>query len=567
MLTKEELKDTYLKYSPDITEEIFNKITQKLTQYFGESNRKDILLDYINFKSNYNYITIFSGMGYNWSLDNNTQGNKKIQVSNIIDLEDKFKVGKWYSFYWNWGNGYNIVAKVYSIKDCVYFDNFVNLTHGNTEVDQSSNAIRLDKIENIKELSLEEIQRYLPEGHKDKLPKKLTIDDLVKGEIYYFRNDSGEWILLFGGNIRDCKTVHKQSTRFTTGNFTVRCAELRLATPEEKHWLITSIKQNKFIPQSELDKYDERGNLVETDYLNILNIEVGDIVKCVSDRNVTKFANYNGAGWESDLEFIVTKIDGYSEYKVYFGGKDNNGVFSDAVRLVKRKETKHIDRNWYVEVNSQEEADAILQYLESIGEKVGSTNLDRLFNSESGYIYVTTNSDDITWWVGKKRYIKNKIQKQLSDIIPNYSKVNRNVYYEVENQEQYLEILDWLESKGEFLHPNSRTLEVINNWKYVVFNLSIPNSWALRGGIPDLPKAEFQFKSKPGLREQINPEYIFPIEGLSTYEYPIITEKCCKQIPGIGTEIKFISSEEEPQIEMPKLKVITNKIDLLTLKN
>ena len=95
MLTKEKLVDTYLKYSPDITEEIFNKIIQKLTEYFGESNRKDTPLDYIAFKSNYDYITIFSGIGYNWGLDNNNQGNKKIQVSDIIDLEVEFEVGKW----------------------------------------------------------------------------------------------------------------------------------------------------------------------------------------------------------------------------------------------------------------------------------------------------------------------------------------------------------------------------------------------------------------------------------------------------------------------------------------
>ena len=226
---------------------------------------------------------------------------------------------------------------------------------------------------------------------------------------------------------------------------------------------------------------------------------------------------------------------------------------------------KAANGNWYVEVNSQEEADLISNWLQAQGEKV-----DREYTFSDCWKYINCslrNYDDICYWSCNYKIFPDTYQKQLSDVLLNYSKVNRNVYYEVENQEQYLEILDWLESKGEFVNSVSRELKVEYDWKYVIFNLSILESWALDNRKPNLPKAEFQFKSKPGLREQINPEYIFPIEDLSIYKYPITPEKCYKPIPEIGTEIKFISSKEEPQIEIPKLKVITNKIDLLTLKN
>ena len=73
------------------------------------------------------------------------------------------------------------------------------------------------------------------------------------------------------------------------------------------------------------------------DYQNIMDIEVGDTVRCIS-KNKSKFDSYAGDGWKPDLEFKVTKIVDYIEFKVYVGGKNTSGVYSDAVRLVKRKE-------------------------------------------------------------------------------------------------------------------------------------------------------------------------------------------------------------------------------------
>ena len=41
-------------------------------------------------------------------------------------------------------------------------------------------------------------------------------------------------------------------------------SSIKPATPAEKKWLKTCIKQDKFIEQSELDKYDDEGNLMES---------------------------------------------------------------------------------------------------------------------------------------------------------------------------------------------------------------------------------------------------------------------------------------------------------------
>lgn len=80
-------------------------------------------------------------------------------------------------------------------------------------------------------------------------------------------------------------------------------------------------------------------------------------------------------------------------------------------------------------------------------------------------------------------------------------------YVHCETQEQYNEILDWLESNGEQV---DKGYSVIGLWRYICFE---NNKWGLNKRVePQLSKAEFQFKGKsekqpiktgPGLRDQM----------------------------------------------------------------
>jgi len=101
-------------------------------------------------------------------------GNAKLYTpQEAIDLiqgkqEIKFEVGKFYSFYWNWSSGYNMICKVAKQTDTV-----VELSWYKNEFTFEENTIiKLSEIENIKELSLEEIQEYLPDNHVDKVIKE-----------------------------------------------------------------------------------------------------------------------------------------------------------------------------------------------------------------------------------------------------------------------------------------------------------------------------------------------------------------------------------------------------------
>jgi hypothetical protein len=348
------------------------------------------------------------------------------------------------------------------------------------------------------------------------------------------------------------------------------CPDLKTYRSFDDH-SFDSFRLNKFFRFSGSScSYGVDNNSQDAEEIKVSDI-LGEETKFEIGDYVVSLINTPYGRKKGDL-LLITEEDSYriiaTKRKEFFNGTITNDEVAESLRKATQEEVdkvdppkaKEFDRNWYVKVSSQAEWLMLCDYLEKMGEKVSRTD-DVDFQGKGSWPYVIFNK---TWQL--KKEIPSLPQKQLSDILPNYSKVNRNIYYEVENQEQYLEILDWLESKGEFLHPNSRKLEVTNSWKYVVFNLSIPNSWALRGGIPNLPKAEFQFKNKD--IDMSKWEELVDVEAaLSTYKYPITPEKCYKPIPEIGTEIKFISSKEEPQIEIPKLKVITNKIDLLTLKN
>jgi hypothetical protein len=76
-------------------------------------------------------------------------------------------------------------------------------------------------------------------------------------------------------------------------------------------------------------------SLPKKEYQNLLDIEVGDIVKCNPSWK-SKFSPAQACGWKKDLEFKVERIDDYPTYKVYFGEDTGGGVYSDNITLVKK---------------------------------------------------------------------------------------------------------------------------------------------------------------------------------------------------------------------------------------
>lgn len=86
----------------------------------------------------------------------------KVKVVNL-------KVGKWYSFNWDWsGKERIVVAKIKEVTEKDFIISWRSYLWNDNDYNDSDGYFFKD-ISNIKELSIEEVQPYLPNGHPDKI--------------------------------------------------------------------------------------------------------------------------------------------------------------------------------------------------------------------------------------------------------------------------------------------------------------------------------------------------------------------------------------------------------------
>lgn len=108
-----------------------------------------------------------------------------------------------------------------------------------------------------KEISLSEIQQYLPDGYIDKITEscKLIKENLIEGKFYNFwYND-----IIIGSLVKwkhysmdvRCKNKPKKWNSNTLSNPNY-CKQIKEATSNEIEWLKACEKANKFIPKEEI---------------------------------------------------------------------------------------------------------------------------------------------------------------------------------------------------------------------------------------------------------------------------------------------------------------------------
>ena len=524
MLELEKLKDKYIKYSEEITEDTFNKILDRAKEF-----AKEICPDlktYRSFDDNsfdsfrFNKFFRFSGSTCSYGVDNNSQDAEEIKVSDILGEEAKFEVGKWYSFYWNWNSGYNCIGKVCQVntyeKTVIKFDNYTsNNSPGKLFTD--GRTIYLAEIENIKELNLEEIQQYLPDDHPDKIVKEFTLP--------------AKWCIKVDENKKPVEVFKWRISSVDGGN--KGGWNDKGFINNKKHHDYIKLEGYTEITLDQFKQYVLR-ELTE-------EFKVGDYVISLID---TSYGRNKG-----DL-LLITGEDSYTIIAINKTELFSDTIASDEVAkslrkatpeeiaLVVKPKSKEFDRNWYVKVSSQAEWLMLCDYLEKMGEKVSRT--DKVdFSGKGSWPYVIFNK---TWQL--KKEIPSLPQKQLSDILPDYSKVDRNVYYEVETQEQYNEILDWLEGNGEQVF---KCYNVVGLWRYVCFE---NGEWSLNRKVESqLSKAEFQFKGKSekqpiktggGLRDLI-------LQNQYQYEYKTIdSSSVWETLMNPPTQNSTINLKQEP---------------------
>ena len=252
---------------------------------------------------------------------------------------------------------------------------------------------------------------------------------------------------------------------------------------------------------------------------------IGDKVRVIADSLKefnSSWSSGNNTDYKKGYVGIITNIDGcksnFEEVTTwyYLDNDCNNAISCNLLELVEPAK-KEFDRKWYVKVNNQEEADLVFNWLRAQGEPVINTNeylkfrvgIDKCINYWE---------EENTWFVNNQPE-RNTYQKQLSDIIPNYSsesKIDRNVYYEVNNQEEYREIMIWLKTIGE---PVKKLIScVVGSWRYIIFN---GDRWSLNDTPGPRIKEEYYFKNNK--QSSIN---ISPSPSLRVIHYDsIINEK------------------------------------------
>jgi len=174
----------------------------------------------------------------------------------IVD-EVKFEVGKWYKYnkYIGKYKGHN--NDVFQVSEYIYDNRYYSIecNWGNRSFDHQKVLLT----------DLSEIQKYLPDGHVDKIKKddKLTYENLVEDE-YYYTHHSSFYGYIFKYKKSGSFNIHRNEF-FKGGDFYSKNTNnnLRLATDEEKEWLEACIKADRFIPKEEVMKVEKSDELTK----------------------------------------------------------------------------------------------------------------------------------------------------------------------------------------------------------------------------------------------------------------------------------------------------------------
>ena len=181
----------------------------------------------------------------------------------------KPEVGKWYSFNWDYsGKDHIVIAKIKKVEE----DYFAVSWRSYLWLDKSysdSDAYRFKDISNIKELSIKEIQPYLPIGH----PDKITSIKFKKGEYIVLISDgqstSGTTLVQSDQFIKNhCYKVRENNTflrpELDSCGSTANGWECILYNPNKFH----KNRNWRYATQEEIDEYERRGKPYDVTELN-----------------------------------------------------------------------------------------------------------------------------------------------------------------------------------------------------------------------------------------------------------------------------------------------------------
>lgn len=190
-----------------------------------------------------------------------------------VYTKDDFIIGKWYKFL-NTNDNKEWIVKI------THFDNGIR---GWTKCILNNylgpkGYHRFIEISNLRELSIEEVQKYLPEDHPDYI-KEIQI---IKGEVYRVKDKFGsrDWWAIgkategINTKLSDKECFRNKATYITSNKEFAKDSTwcytssdkkrtFKLATKEEREWLEYCISQGKYVDQDKVPKKLSKDELLK----------------------------------------------------------------------------------------------------------------------------------------------------------------------------------------------------------------------------------------------------------------------------------------------------------------
>ena len=143
-----------------------------------------------------------------------------------------------------------------------YFHNYPTRSgaHSTESITQGFTEITFNQFKQyvLKEVDEQPIESIKPTSGESEV---LTIDDLVEGEIYYYNANQnyfiGKFSYLEDDEIVDKYWINEEKEEYNQSDDACLPITIRKATTTEIKYLKVCYEQDKFIPKSDLDKYDD----------------------------------------------------------------------------------------------------------------------------------------------------------------------------------------------------------------------------------------------------------------------------------------------------------------------
>lgn len=475
-----DLKNKYIKYSEDITEEIFNKIIEEAKkQGMSPITYSGWTCTFYDFKIE-GYLLIDSrGYPNNIKVDNNSQSSTQIFPSDIIDIpiysskvifkKDDIVVSL------NTFSDYREEGQLFKLKNITEYNDTQNLIYkpGTSTDSKNFRLATSDEINAYEKgcRNIKDISKYKPE-EKEPFTKELYKKDLILNEIYYY--PAIRSFIRFKGV--DVNTFSLQKTNCNKkGNWNYNSGKLEIPSQEDINWYIACEKAESFIPKEEFLKSLENKPMNKLFDKNVSIIPI-------SKEEVKRIKEFLESKGYKDDNTVMYWQESRKHLNIYTN--KTFGCYSNSYSIITLK-----DLGLDIEISNNKEKELLEEakrrYTIPGIEVLSAYRGDRIeFYSIGKYAKDVEGSKDVIWNVSKNGneigflHCDGKWAEIAS--VPNNEESTSNKMIDIMNNE-IPEYLEWIDIRGSGGTGSMCTNSQFNKGKIFKTSISYPpfihNNW------------------------------------------------------------------------------------------